>query len=108
MARDQRSTWVRRLKEVLTDHFGDIPDASVAERSIIRRAAVLEVELEQLEAKFAAQGEASVHALHTYQRCANTLRRLLESVGLQRRSKDVTPTVAEYVAQNYPRREASS
>jgi hypothetical protein len=29
-----------------------------------------------------------------YQRCSNTLRRLLEALGLQRRAKDVTPTLS--------------
>src|SRR6516225_8300521 len=56
---DGRSSWVRRFRDCLGDHLSDIPDASSAERSIIRRASVLEVELERLETKFAQQGEAS-------------------------------------------------
>jgi hypothetical protein len=94
---DGRSTWVRRLKECLDDHLSDLPDASVAERSIIRRASVLEVELERLETKFALAGQASADELDIYARIAANLRRLLESVGLQRRARDVTPTLAEYL-----------
>jgi hypothetical protein len=33
-----------------------------------------------------------------YQRCSNSLRRLLEAVGIQRRARDVTPSVSEYLA----------
>jgi hypothetical protein len=96
---DGRSTWVRRLKECLSDHLEDIPDASVAERSLIRRSAVLEVELERLETKFALAGEASADDLDIYARVSANLRRLLESVhgGLQRRPRDVTPTLDQYL-----------
>lgn len=87
---DNRLLWPRRLRECLDEHLNDIVDASVAERSILRRAAVLTTELERMETGFAMRGEASPRQLETYQRCANTLRRLLEAVGLKRRSKDVT------------------
>jgi hypothetical protein len=90
---DGRSPWVRRLKEQIADHLSDVPDASTAERSIIRRCAVLEVELERLEAKFATAGEASPDDLDLYQRTAGGLRRLLEAVGLERRLRDVTHPV---------------
>jgi hypothetical protein len=87
---DGRSAWVRRCKDVLLEHLSDLPDATAAERSIVRRAAVLTTELERLEAKFAEAGEASPFDLDLYQRTAGGLRRLLEAVGLQRRLRDVT------------------
>jgi hypothetical protein len=87
---DGRSPWVRRCKDVIASHLSDVPDASAAERSIIRRAAVLTTELERMERQFALAGEASAAGLDVYQRVANSLRRLLEAVGLQRRSRDVT------------------
>ena len=99
---DQRSPWVRRCKDILREHISDlggIDNCSAAERSIIRRAAVLTTELEQLEARFATAGQADAGDLETYQRCANSLRRLLEAVGLQRRPRDVTPSLSEYLAQ---------
>ena len=43
-------------------------------------------------------GEAQPEQLDLYQRTANSLRRLLESVGLKRVPKDVTPSLAEYLA----------
>jgi hypothetical protein len=56
---DGRSAWVRRCKDVIEQHLADLPDATAAERSIVRRAAVLTTELERLEARFAVAGEAS-------------------------------------------------
>ena len=87
---DGRSPWVRRCKDVIELHLSDLPDASVAERSIVRRAAVLTTELEMLEAKFAAAGSATPFDLDLYQRTAGGLRRLLEAIGLERRLRDVT------------------
>jgi hypothetical protein len=90
---DQRSVWVRRLRDLIREHLSDLggeANASTAERSIVRRAAVLEVELEQLETKFASAGAADPNALDLYQRTAGNLRRLLESLGLQRRQRDIT------------------
>jgi len=50
---------------------------------------VLETELERLELAFALAGEAEPAQIDLYQRTANSLRRLLESVGLQRRPREV-------------------
>ena len=86
---------MRRCKDVIASHLSDIPDASAAERSIIRRASVLTVELEALEVRFATAGAANADEIDLYARVAGNLRRLLEAVGLQRRTRDVTPTLAE-------------
>ena len=99
---DGRSVWVRRCKDIITSHLSDLggeENTSEAERSIIRRASVITVELERLEARFAAAGEASAEELDLYQRTAGNLRRLLEAVGLQRRAQQVTPTLGEYLRQ---------
>jgi hypothetical protein len=95
---DQRSTWVRRCKDIIASHLSDLGGAdntSAAERSIVRRAAVLTTELERLEARFALAGEADSDDLDLYQRTAGNLRRLLEAVGLQRRARTVEPTLAD-------------
>jgi hypothetical protein len=100
---DGRSIWVRRLRDLIGLHIADIGgDAAVseAERSIIRRAATLTVELERMEAAFAVAGEAQPAQLDLYQRTANSLRRLLESVGLGRRPRDVTPDLRDYIEGN--------
>jgi hypothetical protein len=96
---DGRSPWVRRAKDIIAAHLSDLGgeiNTSAAERSIVRRAAILTVELERLEARFATAGEASADDLDLYQRTAGNLRRLLEAVGLQRRPRDVTPDPLDY------------
>ena len=98
---DGRSTWVRRLRDLIALHLSDLggEDAtSEAERSIVRRIATLTVELERMESGFATAGEALPAQIDLYQRTANSLRRLLESIGLKRVPRDVTPSVADYVA----------
>ena len=98
---DGRSTWVRRLRDLLALHVADLggDDAiSEAERSIIRRACVLTVELERMEVRFGAAGEAKSEELAVYVTTSNALRRLLETIGLERRGKDVTPHLAAYIA----------
>ena len=90
---DGRSIWVKRCKELIADHVTDLggfDNTSAAERSIIRRACVLSVELERFEKKFALAGEATDSDLDLYQRTSGNLRRLLEAVGLKRVPRDVT------------------
>jgi hypothetical protein len=96
---------------VIALHLSDLggeANCSHAEQSIIRRAATLTTELERMEALFAQAGEATVDQLEIYQRTSNTLRRLLEAVGLQRRQRDVTPSVAEYCASLNQQEEADA
>ena len=99
---DGRNPWVRRAKDLITEHIqdlGGIDNASAAERSIVRRAAVITTELEQLESRFALAGIANPEDLQLYLAASNNLRRLLEAVGLRRRPKNVTPSLAEYLDQ---------
>jgi hypothetical protein len=89
---DGRSTWVRRLRDLIELHVSDLggDDAvTAAEMSIVRRVATLTVELERLEARFAVDGGASPADLDLYQRASGNLRRLLETIGLERRAKPV-------------------
>jgi hypothetical protein len=94
---DGRSLWARRYRDVLTLHFSDLggeDNITEAEKAIARRAACLVVELELMEVRFATGDEpdtedTTANMLDRYQRTANTLRRLLESLGLERRAKDV-------------------
>ena len=97
---DGRSTWARRLKDLIALHtadLGGVEAISAAEASILRRAATLTVELERLELVFALAGEATPEQIDIYSRVSNTLRRHLESVGLKRVPRNVTPSVAYYV-----------
>ena len=63
--------------------LGGEDNTSAAERSIIRRASVMTVELERMETQFALAGEASAEALDVYARISSNLRRMLEAVGLR-------------------------
>ena len=106
---DHRSIWVRRFRDVLALHLSDLGGSehvSHAEAALARRAACLIVELEQMEQTFALNGSAKGWQLERYQRAANTLRRLLESLGLQRRQKDVTLTLDQYLQTKAPLVEA--
>jgi hypothetical protein len=99
---DGRTVWARRCRDLVELHLADKGgevNVSEGERAIIRRAAVLIVELERQEAAFAAAGGApDIASLDAYQRASNSLRRLLEAVGLERRGRDVTPTLSAYLA----------
>ena len=108
---DGRSTWARRARDIiaqLIEDRGGEDLTSEAERLILRKAAVIAVQTEQLETQFAeanSTGEAvSREDLDVYQRLANSMRRLLESVGLERRARDITPSVADWIEQqgNHP------
>jgi hypothetical protein len=98
---DGRSLWARRMRDLIALHVRDAGGEdllSEAQRSIIRRAACITVELERLEQSF-ANGDANVAMLAEYGRGSNTLRRLLESLGLERKPRDITPSIMEYARQ---------
>src|SRR5262249_52536918 len=87
---DHRSAWMRRLRDLIQLHMSDLggdDNVSEAERSLVRRASMLELQCELLEQRFApAEGGAATSAqLADYQRAAGTLRRLVTSLGRQRR-----------------------
>ena len=91
---DERSAWARRFRDLLallTSDLGGTDALSEAEKALVRRAAMLILQAELLENKFAANdGEATPHQLKLYQTTTNTLRRLLQTTGLKRRARDVT------------------
>jgi hypothetical protein len=95
---DGNSAWSRRYRDLIAGHVADAgvrAQLSEAEFSLVKRAAAIEVELEQAEGRLSMGGTVN---LDEYGRAASHLRRILETVGLQRRSRDVTPSLAEYVA----------
>ena len=100
---DNRCYWVRRVRDIIDRHTADLggDDAlSEAERSIIRRCGTLVAECERLERRFAQvpeNGSVPMAELHTYSMLANTLRRLLDMAGLEKRTHDLTPTIDAYI-----------
>ena len=92
---DMRTHGGRRFKELcadLVDHLCSDPTAP--QLAIIRRAAALAVWCEQAEAEQAQGGDFDVAS---YTTAANTMRRLLADLGLERRAKDVT-SLSDYIA----------
>ena len=108
---DHRSAWMRRLRDLIADHVSDLggPDQlSSSELILIRRAAMLCLQCEMQEQRWAQEreGQAGSKSLMDYQRCVNTLRRTLEALGLRRRARDVTPPNPLTYARDRARHEA--
>jgi hypothetical protein len=96
----------RRLRDLIDAHVSDLggwENISSAETALVRRAVVLIVELERRETVFARAGCIDDNALAIYQSTTNTLRRTLESLGLKRRARDVTPTLSDIIRQDQDR-----
>lgn len=90
---DGKSAWARRRRDVIELHVSDMGgwDAlSEAQISLATRAAVIQVELEQMEGKLSMGEEVNLDA---YTRAAGHLRRILETIGIERRPRDVTSIV---------------
>jgi hypothetical protein len=87
---DPNSAWARRFHDLVVGHVLDAGGRdmlSEAKFALCKRAAALECELEQLEGQL-SQGEPV--DLDCYGRAASHLRRILETLGLERRATDVT------------------
>lgn len=99
---DHRSARMRRLRDLISAHLADLGGADVcsqAELCIVRRCALLTLELELMEARFEDSDGATVQQLDGYQRASSCLRRLHETLGMKRRAKDVTPpSLDQYLA----------
>jgi len=97
---DGRSSYARRWRDLTALHIADLGGAdqcSTAVKSIVRRIATLSVQLEAYDARFAEAGIAEPGGLDLYSRISNTLRRHLETIGLKRVAKDITPHLADYL-----------
>jgi hypothetical protein len=95
---DHRSARMRRLRDLIAGHVADLGGRdliSEAEFCLVRRCALLTLELELLEARFEAGEGAKSAELELYQRVTGALRRTLESLGLKRRPRDVTPSLGD-------------
>jgi hypothetical protein len=94
---DPNSAWARRFHDLVVGHIADAGGRdmiSEAQLALCKRAAALECELEQLEGRL-SQGEQI--DLDAYGRAASHLRRILESLGLDRKPRNVTPpSIEEY------------
>jgi hypothetical protein len=85
---NHRSVWGRRYRDLASSFVSDLAaddDAlSEGQRALIRRASALCLECENLEARFAHNGGADSDDLNLFQRTANSLRRIIETLGTNR------------------------
>lgn len=96
---DGRTNAVKQVREIMSDMEQDLggPDnLSTAQRALIQRAAVLSTICEDMEVRWAL-GDPTFDT-EQYLPVTNALRRLLESIGLQRRAR-TTPSLHEYLQQ---------
>jgi hypothetical protein len=99
---DGRSQWTRRWRDLVELHASDCGGAdtiSEAKLSLCRRVAAIEVQLELMEARM-SEGVVTDAELDLYNRLSGNLRRILESLGLERVAKPVNGplTLAEISA----------
>lgn len=102
---DHRSSSMRRyrdLRQELTADLGGPEGLSQGQRLLIDRAATLAVFLELREARWMQDSEPpSYGSLTRHQRVVNTLRRTVESLGLNRgrHAIDITPNLIQRIEQ---------
>jgi hypothetical protein len=86
---DPNSAWARRFHDLVQGHVSDLGgrlNMSEAQAALAKRAAGLECELEQMEGRMSLGEQVD---LDRYGRAASHLRRILESLGLERKARDV-------------------
>lgn len=96
---DGRTILARRFRELMESFFSDLggeDSLSEAERQLVRRAVTLSVNAELAETYLAGQDFASFDA-DQYCTTVNVLRRVLTTLGLKRRARDVTPELKHYI-----------
>src|SRR5262245_14227268 len=90
---DGRSAHARRKRGLVAAFVADLggPDeASTAERILADKAATLTLQLQGLEARM-EEGDTSHTTLDLFGRGVGHLNRVLKTMGIKRRAKDVTP-----------------
>jgi hypothetical protein len=94
---DGRSATARRYKEILTTIIADQGGAdrlSETRSQLIRRFAAASVLAETIEARI-IEGEPV--DLNEHAQLSSTLVRLAQRIGIDRRARNVTPTLSEYL-----------
>ena len=87
---DGNSAWSRRYRDLIVGHLSDLGGRAAmteAKISLIKRASAIELELEQAEGRLSMGVEID---LDQYVRAAGHLRRLLETLGIERVARPVT------------------
>jgi hypothetical protein len=93
-SRTHAAAKAKALVSALESDLGGPDNVTVAERQIVQHAGVLGAVIEHQEALWLAGDEVDETALLA---AVNCQRRLLETVGLRRRARDVTPNIHQYL-----------
>lgn len=91
--RTKSAKLTRDLIEAVQDDLGGADRLTVAQRQLVQRVAILGALAEDAEAKWLQTGEIDLAA---YNATANTQRRLLATLGIQRTVRDV-PSLRDYL-----------
>jgi hypothetical protein len=113
---DGRSLIARRYRDITSAIFvdqGGIDRCSESRKQLIRRFAAAAVIAEQMESRLANGGEINISE---HAQLSSTLVRIAQRIGLNRRFKDITPALPDYLdaaeteveARNAPRRKAAA
>ena len=85
----------------MASHLGGEDMITTPEQMLIRRVAVFESELREMEAKIAidrqAKRDPDEKYIDLYSRLVNAQRRLLETCGMKRVPRTIVPTLEEYI-----------
>ncbi len=73
-------------------------DPSEAKSIIAKRSTTLAIWCEDVEARMAKGGDIDIGEFTT---ATNALRRLLADIGLERKARDITPTLEQYLRENH-------
>ena len=93
---DGRSQMARRYREIVSGIESDLGgDLTEAQQHLVARSATLAIWCEARESEL---GDNKEFDAGQYATIANALRRLLSDLGIERRAKDITPTLDQYLA----------
>jgi hypothetical protein len=93
--------WARRFADVLHEIVSDLmgqDGLSEGQRQLARRATTLSIACEKMEGEAARGAEID---LDMYGTMTDRLGRVFQRLGLERRSKDVTPDLQTYIRKTY-------
>jgi len=91
----QNNALGRRYRDILADLESDLGgDLPAAKMMVCRRAATLAVWCEMAEAEMALNRDIDISE---YTTATNALRRLLQDIGLERRARNLTPDLHDYI-----------
>ncbi len=97
---DGRTAVSKRFRELYNDFVSDLGgegQLSQAQLQLIRRATMLSVMLEGQECTFAiSQDMPDPRILEHYNTIAGGLKRILETLGIDRVARDITPSLEDY------------